>query len=314
MHILPPTQSPNSFDERTLLVVGFLFLPLLAITFGSSIPAGIFMPTILIGSSLGGYAGIMIERHLMNGISPSTFSLVGATALLGGIQRSTVALCVIIMEGTGETKFLIPIVVTTVVSKWVGDHFTSGLYEIGIEIRKYPYLDHHVHKAYDLHTAGEVMTRDVVCLPSMASLKEIENALTSCSHNGFPVLDKDTQNILGVVRRDQLIAMVKCGVYVLEQREGEETQKESEREDNIVTHRHTMMSEKIAHRRWEEFYSSGSGMHEGMRAISADSSFHPNSSLRRSEAAMSFLSDPITAALAVGNDCKFPDSFTSICY
>ena len=79
--------------------------------------------------------GIVIRDNVMPGSSPSTFALVGVTALLVGVQRSTVSLCIILMEGTGETKFLIPIVVTTVAAKWVGDNFNEGVYEIGMEVR-----------------------------------------------------------------------------------------------------------------------------------------------------------------------------------
>ena len=123
--------------HTTIALTGLTFLILLSLTFGSAIPSGIFMPTILIGSSLGGYAGIIIKQiPLYSDMSTSTFALVGAAALLGGIQRSAVSLCVIIMGGTGETKFLLPIVVTTVCAKWVGDNFNRGIYEIGMEVRR----------------------------------------------------------------------------------------------------------------------------------------------------------------------------------
>ncbi|GMI20493.1 hypothetical protein TrRE_jg7992 [Triparma retinervis] len=242
-------RDPQTFDERTLLVVGFLFLPLLLLTFGTHIPCGLFMPTILIGGSLGGYSGIIIERHFMPGVSPATFALVGATALLGGIQRSTVSLCVIIMEGTGETKFLIPIVITTVVSKWVGDHFTEGIYEIGMELKGYPYLDHHIHKAWDQGEVGEVMTREVVSVGTRCTAGEIEEILNNTTHNGFPRSTSDND--------------------------------------------------------WAEFYSSsGSGI-VPVRSASDDTNGGPSKfvGLRRNN--LSFVSEPVTAALAVGNDCKF---------
>ena len=74
------------------------------ITFGAAIPSGLFMPTLLTGSSLGGWAGIMIQTHYLPGIVPAQMALLGATAMLAGIQRSTVSLCVIMMEATGQVK------------------------------------------------------------------------------------------------------------------------------------------------------------------------------------------------------------------
>jgi H+/Cl- antiporter ClcA len=47
--------------------------------------------------------------------------LQGAVALLGGVQRSSLSLVVIILEGTGAVQQLLPIILTTVVAKWSGD-------------------------------------------------------------------------------------------------------------------------------------------------------------------------------------------------
>lgn len=95
---------PSSYDPNTLLVVGLIVYPLMVLTFGVALPSGIFMPTILTGASLGGYIGLMIKEHYNPYVSETTFALLGAAALLAGIQRSVVSLCVILMEGTGQTK------------------------------------------------------------------------------------------------------------------------------------------------------------------------------------------------------------------
>ena len=108
--------NPNQFDKQTLLSVGLAVFPLMILTLGVALPTGIFMPTFLIGCSLGGAAGIVYNETFSCDISPSTFALLGAASLLTGIQRSTVSLCVILVEGTGQVKVLIPVIVTIVVS------------------------------------------------------------------------------------------------------------------------------------------------------------------------------------------------------
>lgn len=89
------------------------------------------MPTVLVGSALGGCAGIEFDKWLSHDASPSTFALLGAAALLAGIQRNVVSLCVILVEGTGQTKILIPVIVTVVAARYVGDLFCHGIYHIG---------------------------------------------------------------------------------------------------------------------------------------------------------------------------------------
>ena len=65
--------------------------------------------------------------------SAGAFALIGAVALLGGIQRSSVSLVVIILEGTGEVQFVLPIILTTVCARCVGNLLNEGVYEMAME-------------------------------------------------------------------------------------------------------------------------------------------------------------------------------------
>jgi chloride channel 7 len=67
-------------------------------------------------------------------------ALVGAVAMLAGILRSGVSLCVIVMEGTGRTELILPAAIVTVVSRGVGRLFTEGLYEISMRLSGIPFL------------------------------------------------------------------------------------------------------------------------------------------------------------------------------
>jgi H+/Cl- antiporter ClcA len=149
---------PAQFNPYTLVAVGVIFFVLMTLTVGVSLPSGIFMPTFLIGSSLGGAAGIVFQVWVP-GITPSTFALLGAAALLAGIQRNTVSLCVILVEGTGQVKILIPVIVTVVIARMVGDMIShGGLYETAIAVNKYPYLDHGEQKSLDIFQVRDIMS------------------------------------------------------------------------------------------------------------------------------------------------------------
>ena len=143
--------APEQFSIWTLFTVSAMFYPLMLLSSGVAIPSGIFMPTFLIGSSLGGVAGLLFQRWISAELSPSTFALLGAAALLAGIQRSTVSLCVILVEGTGQVKILIPVVITVVVAQYVAELvYKNGLYETSIKINRYPFLEHQEMKVYDI--------------------------------------------------------------------------------------------------------------------------------------------------------------------
>jgi len=204
---------PTSFEQQCLLSVGLLFFILMIITYGVALPSGIFMPTVLAGSALGGFVGVIFQQNILPSIEPSLFALLGATALLAGIQRNTVSLCVILMEGTGQTKFLIPIIVTIIVARYVGDLFSHGVYEIGMELKGYPFLEHIDHHSLDMYSVADVMSYPAVTLKVSETAGTIEKILNNVNHHAFPVVD-EKQHLLGIVRRDQLVALLECGIYV----------------------------------------------------------------------------------------------------
>lgn len=205
---------PTQFNPWTLFTVGAVFFPLLILTLGTAIPSGIFMPTFLIGSSLGGAAGIMFKDLIGGDIAPSTFALLGAAALLAGIQHSTVSLCVILVEGTGQVKILIPVIITVIVARYVaGMIHKHGLYETAMEINHYPYLDHEDKKGFDIFQVRDIMSAPPLTVSPRERVADLVKMLKTNNHHGFPVVDPITDKFLGLVRRDQLVALIECGVF-----------------------------------------------------------------------------------------------------
>ena len=158
---------------------------------------------------------MLFQDWLSPDLSPSTFALLGAAALLAGIQRSTVSICVILVEGTGQVKTVIPVIITVVVARYVGDLISHhGLYETAIlEVKRYPYLERKEKKTYDVFTCDDVMTKAVICLGPYEQVETLTMLLRETNHNGFPVVDPVTSEFLGLVRRDQLVALLEFGIF-----------------------------------------------------------------------------------------------------
>jgi len=177
------------FANSSLLIAGVTYLLLMLLTYGIAIPAGLFMPSVMVGACLGRLVGQLVKTHIDESVFSGAYALAGAAAMLGGVQRATISLVVIIIEGTANVHFLLPIVVTTCTAKFVGNLFGhEGVYEIGIRRKKLRFLEHEPEWIMDLCTAGDVMSAPVRCLPIVASVGSIVDLLRACSHNGFPVL------------------------------------------------------------------------------------------------------------------------------
>ena len=59
------------------------------------------------------------------GVNIAKYALVGAACQLGGTVRMTISLTVIIIECTGDITFGIPIMLSLIVAKWMGDYFNT---------------------------------------------------------------------------------------------------------------------------------------------------------------------------------------------
>ncbi len=78
-------------------LLGFFFIIffLAVITYGISVPSGLFVPCILMGCAYGRLLGEGM-RYLFpdSGIIPGTYAVIGACASLGGVARMTISLTV----------------------------------------------------------------------------------------------------------------------------------------------------------------------------------------------------------------------------
>ena len=60
--------------------------------------------------------------------------------MLAGVVRMNLSLAVILMECIGDITFAFPLIIILMVSKWVGDYFNEGLYDIHIRMQGAPLL------------------------------------------------------------------------------------------------------------------------------------------------------------------------------
>lgn len=85
-----------------------------------------------------------------------------------------------------------------------------------MELKEYPYLDHHVKTEYDIYSVSDIMSTPPITVHPIETAECIMKLLRSCPHHGFPVVSKDSTNkkFLGLVRRDQLVALLDCGYFI----------------------------------------------------------------------------------------------------
>uniref|UniRef100_T1IQB2 Chloride channel protein n=1 Tax=Strigamia maritima TaxID=126957 RepID=T1IQB2_STRMM len=214
-------------NASILLVLAFIVkLCMMMITVGMKIPAGLYIPSLAIGAIMGRLVGIGVEQIFYffpilgeglcseHCIMPGLYGMVGAAAFLGGVTRMTVGLVVIMFEVTGGVRYILPLMLAVMTSKWVGDALCkNGIFEELIELNKYPFLDikEEVEKltvAADVRQPKDGETFTLLTQDGM-TVGQLEKILMECTFNGFPiVVSEEGRHLFGfVLRRDLVLAL-----------------------------------------------------------------------------------------------------------
>lgn len=172
---------PNSVGDipgilRTLflafLVKGFLT----TITFGIKVPAGIYVPSMVVGGLLGRIVGHLVQWVVLTYpswgiwgscpqygeatcIQPGVYGLIAAGSMMCGVTRLSVTLAVILFELTGSLDYVLPFSLAILVAKWTADAVEPlSIYDLLTNMNSYPFLDNK-HKPIFTGSLSEIVPR-----------------------------------------------------------------------------------------------------------------------------------------------------------
>ncbi|XP_020878401.1 chloride channel protein CLC-d isoform X2 [Arabidopsis lyrata subsp. lyrata] len=207
----------REFSAQSLLTFLAMFYTLAVVTFGTAVPAGQFVPGIMIGSTYGRLVGMFVVRFYKKlNIEEGTYALLGAASFLGGSMRMTVSLCVIMVEITNNLKLLPLIMLVLLISKAVGDAFNEGLYEVQARLKGIPLLESRPKYHLRQMIAKEAcQSQKVISLPRVIRVGDVASILGSNKHNGFPVIDHTRSGetlVIGLVLRSHLLVLLQSKV------------------------------------------------------------------------------------------------------
>ncbi|KAK7428919.1 hypothetical protein QQZ08_004533 [Neonectria magnoliae] len=175
------TLCPKSIDDIppillhlfiALLIKGFLTV----ITFGIKVPAGIYVPSMVVGGLMGRIVGHMVQWSVLRFphwavwgtcafksdgtcIQPGVYGLIAAGATMCGVTRLSVTLAVILFELTGSLDYVLPFSLAILVSKWIADAIEpSSIYDLLTNMNSYPFLDNK-HKPIFTENLGDIVPR-----------------------------------------------------------------------------------------------------------------------------------------------------------
>ncbi|KAG9101548.1 glycerol ethanol, ferric requiring protein [Ceratobasidium sp. 370] len=205
---------------NSLFLATVIRFMLVIISYGSKVPAGIFVPSMAIGATFGRMIGIIVKamytahptasffstcRPDIPCITPGTYALLGAAAALSGVMRITITVVVIMFELTGALTYILPTMIVILVTKAVGDFLgTTGIADEMIRFNGYPYLERDDH-TFNI-PVSRVMQKELYTMSVTGmTLHEVEEKLEHTAVQGFPIVSSDPhRTLLGHIGRTEL--------------------------------------------------------------------------------------------------------------
>ncbi|KAL6815712.1 chloride channel [Trichoderma sp. SZMC 28013] len=155
---------PRSVDDipeiLSMLIIAFLIKGFLTvIAFGIKVPAGIYIPSMVVGGLMGRIVGHLAQWLVLvtpdwsvwggcatasdgTCIQPGVYGLIAAGATMCGVTRLSVTLAVILFELTGSLDYVLPFSLSILVAKWTADAIEpSSIYDLLTNMNAYPFLN-----------------------------------------------------------------------------------------------------------------------------------------------------------------------------
>jgi CIC family chloride channel protein len=150
------------FNRLTLIsiaVLGLLKIVVTAITIGSGGSGGIFGPCLFIGAMLGGLFGQAVHQGPPGSSVPSSYALVGMSAVFAAASRAPITAILTLFEMTRDYNVILPLMLATVISAIVARHLLDdSIYTVKLTRRG---IDIHADRNLDLMSTilvSEAMT------------------------------------------------------------------------------------------------------------------------------------------------------------
>ena len=220
--IISGFEAPNGVNSTNwhLFIFAMTWYFFTVVTYGVWVPAGLFLPGIIIGCAVGGcWAEVqawMTGHSIADSFTPDedgyksdlavTNVLVGAGAMLSSYCRLTYSLVVIMLETTSSINIFLPMMTGIMVARGVGSLLTNSLYDRALRMKQMPFLRSDPPASTKSLQAHVIMSKELVTLPSIANMEAVKKALKS-HHNAYPVINT-AGRLVGIVPKRMVVAVL----------------------------------------------------------------------------------------------------------
>ena len=190
----------GSLALRSMLALLFVKAAVWLIALGSGTSGGVLAPLLIMGGAL----GVLLGQYLPG--AAGFWCMIGMAGIISGAMRAPLTGAVFAVELTGHFDALPETIAAS-----------AGAYAISVLLMRRSILTEKIARrgrhilqeysvdALDFLQAGQVMTRDPVCLPGIATLRDtVAFFAREAEHRSYPVVDAEN-HLLGLVSRSDAL-------------------------------------------------------------------------------------------------------------
>uniref|UniRef100_A0A7I4Y3S6 Chloride channel protein n=1 Tax=Haemonchus contortus TaxID=6289 RepID=A0A7I4Y3S6_HAECO len=221
------------------------------------VPSGVFMPIFVLGAAIGRLMGEIVAIALPSGvieglnIYPGVYAVVGAASFSASVTH-TVSVSVMIFEITGQLHYILPVMISVLLSNAVCAYMQPSFFDTIIKIKHLPFLPDIPPSNNLVHTlrAEDIMISPVLYTTRIISYATIQQILLDDRNlRIFPVVDSETnQTLIGTITRDQLMSLLHLQIGDSARKE-EAARRVGKAVETIDLHFRSYMSEALKNQR-----------------------------------------------------------------
>ncbi|VVB94623.1 Inosine-5'-monophosphate dehydrogenase [uncultured archaeon] len=167
-------------------------------TISSGGSGGLFAPSLVIGSMVGGAFGQIIALVFPNIITqPGSYALVGMGALLAGAAKVPIAAIVMVSEMGGNYNLLAPLMVASTISYTLSGKWTTNEKQVENRASSPAHRREMTVDILERAQVKEAMITKIVTVSPSLSAQEVLDLIHKSGFTGFPVVEDE--KLVGII-------------------------------------------------------------------------------------------------------------------
>lgn len=191
-------------DWKFLLSLLVLKFVATTICYGSGVSGGLFLPTLLMGATIGSLCGTLFQLMFPElGLNVGAFALVGMGSYFVSVIRAPFTSIIMVFEMTRDYHIILPLMIANMVSYYISSKLHNGsIYESISEQDGVHLPTKEDNEILESLIVEDAMVVQPFTINANLSIKEANDVITGQPYSGYPILKNGL--LVGMVARSEI--------------------------------------------------------------------------------------------------------------